>query len=475
MRALFTAEAHPLVYASPMSAHNGKPDPEAERAQVKAVFAAQQAARAEEEARKAREAAEAAEKAAEAARQAEARAAEKAAEEARKAEARAAAAAARGATPTPTAEKLRFPGMSPRAYEHPADAAAMAALRKLPGFDTFLRRFMGAIGERRLRYLYLASAVRVNERQFSELYAAYRECCEILDIQKIPELYVSQSPIVNAGAIGLDEPFIVLNSATLELYPTDEIPFVLGHELGHILSDHVLYKTMLRILLQLGLGRMGLPGLAILGIIAALKEWDRKSELSSDRAGLLCVQDADTAYRILMKMAGGPQTHQMDAGEFRKQAEEYERGGDLRDSALKLLNLLWLSHPFPVLRLAELERFVERGDYAQILRGEYVRRTDMDDRRIIDEWSAGANAYKQRKAESEDPLMNFLRDFGSSVGEAGSSVWDSVRGAFKKKTEGGEKTEKADPPPPDKAEKADPPADKPADPPTGDDDDRRRT
>jgi Zn-dependent protease with chaperone function len=480
-----------------MSAHNGKPDPEAERAQVKAVFAAQQAARAEEEARKAREAAEAAqaaekareaaaEAAAEAARQADARAAEKAAEEARRAEARAAAtaataaaAAARAAEP-PAAEKLRFPGMSPRAYEHPADAAAMAALRKLPGFDTFLRRFMGAIGERRLRYLYLASAVRVNENQFTDLYRAYRECCEILDIQKIPELYVSQSPIVNAGAIGLDEPFIVLNSATLELYPTDEIPFVLGHELGHILSDHVLYKTMLRILLQLGLGRMGLPGLAILGIIAALKEWDRKSELSSDRAGLLCVQDADTAYRILMKMAGGPQTHQMNAAEFEKQAEEYERGGDLRDSALKLLNLLWLSHPFPVLRLAELKRFVERGDYAQILRGDYVRNTDLDGRRIIDEWSAGANAYKQRMAESEDPLMNFLRDFGSSVGEAGSSVWDSVRGAFKKKPEGGDKTA----PPADKAGKTEPPAakpdeaeptDKPADPPPNDDDDRRRT
>ncbi len=259
---------------------------------------------------------------------------------------------------------------------------------------------------------------------------------------------------MNAGAIGLDEPFIVINSATLELYPPEEIPFVLGHELGHILSSHVLYKTMLRILLQISLGRIGLPGLAIIAIVAGLKEWDRKSELSSDRAGLLCVQDADTAYRILMKMAGGPQIHQMDHKEFEKQADEYERGGDLRDSALKLLNLLWLSHPFPVLRLAELKRFVDRGDYATILRGEYARRTDMEQPRMVDEWSAGAAAYKQRMSESEDPLMNFLRDFGSSVGEAGASVWDSVRGAFKKKPEGGDKTA----PPADKAGKTEPPA-----------------
>ncbi|MSQ04250.1 MAG: hypothetical protein EXR71_20580 [Myxococcales bacterium] len=81
------------------------------------------------------------------------------------------------------------------------------------------------------------------------------------------------------------------------------------------------------------------------------------------------------------------------------------------------MNLLWLSHPFPVLRLAELKRFVDRGEYSTILRGEYARRTDVDQVRIADEWSAGAAAYKQRMSESEDPLMGFLRDFGTSVGE----------------------------------------------------------
>lgn len=389
-----------------MSASNGKPDPQAEREQVKAIFAARQAAQAQSEAPEPGPAT---------------------------ADERAESPPRSG--PTTASGKIRFPDLSARAYEHPADAAAMAAMRRLPGFDQFLRKFMGAIGERRLRFLYLASAVRVNENQFKDLYRSYRECCEILDVQRIPELYVSQSPIVNAGAVGLDEPFIVLNSAALELYPTEEIPYVLGHELGHILSEHVLYKTMLRILLSLSLGRVGLPMLALYGVVAALKEWDRKSELSADRAGLLCVQDATTSYRILMKMAGGPQTHQMDPAEFERQAEEYEKGGDLRDGALKLLNLLWMSHPFPVLRLAELKRFVERGDYANILRGEYARRTDLsrEKPRLYDEWAAGAESYKTRMAESDDPLVNFLRDLGSSVGDAGASVWGQVKDIFNKK------------------------------------------
>jgi hypothetical protein len=145
------------------------------------------------------------------------------------------------------------------------------------------------------------------------------------------------------------------------------------------------------------------------------------------------VQDPATAYRILMKMAGGTQTQQMDHREFEKQAEEYERGGDVRDSALKLLNLLWVSHPFPVLRLAELKRYVERGDYDKIMRGEYSHRSDLDTVRLYDEWAAGAESYKARMSESDDPLVNFVRDLGSSVGDVGASVWGQVKGAFGKK------------------------------------------
>ena len=335
----------------------------------------------------------------------------------------------------PDGARLHFTSIAPQAWEHPADAAALASLRRLPGFDSFLRKFLSAIGERRLRYLYLASAVRVTDRQFASLHRTLLACCDVLDVKQIPELYVSQSPIVNAGAVGLDDPFIVLHSAALENFDEEELAFVIGHELGHIASQHVLYKTMLHLMLSLTVGRFGLPMVALLGLVAALKEWDRKSELSSDRAGLLCVQDAATAYRALMKTAGGPRTADMDTDEFARQAEEYERGGDLRDGALKLLNLLGQTHPFPVLRLAELRRFVDAGDYANILRGEYPRRGEVEDRPLRDQFAAGADAYKSRLNEAEDPLLKLLNELGSSVSEAGAAVWDQVRGVFNRKSE----------------------------------------
>ena len=75
-----------------------------------------------------------------------------------------------------------------------------------------------------------------------------------------------------------------------------------------MLSGHAVYRTMLFHLARLTARAVWLPlgywGLR--AIVAALEEWQRKSELSCDRAGLLVGQDSDAALRALMKSAGGP-------------------------------------------------------------------------------------------------------------------------------------------------------------------------
>jgi Zn-dependent protease with chaperone function len=201
--------------------------------------------------------------------------------------------------------RVRFPDISSRTWEHPADRAALAALRKVPGLDTLLKKVFGFVSERSLKLLYLANAVEVSPRQFKKVNAIFEDCCSILDVPKRPQLFVAQHPIVNAGAVGIDEPFIVLNSGALDLLDDEELRFVVGHELGHVMSGHALYKTMLHLLLQAVAGRAGLSSLVLSAIIMALREWDRKSELSSDRAGLLCLQNPQIAHRVHMKMAGG--------------------------------------------------------------------------------------------------------------------------------------------------------------------------
>jgi len=299
-------------------------------------------------------------------------------------------------------------------------------LRSVPGFDLVLRKLFGLIGERSIRLIYLGSAVRVGPNQFRALYQAYEECLEVFDISDRPELYVSQTPFVNAGAIGVDRPFIVLNSATLTLLEPEEMRVILGHEIGHILSGHALYKTMLQLLVRLSLLAVTVPvaSWTLMAVIAALKEWDRKSELSADRAGLLVSQDPGVSYRVQMKLAGGPHIDEMNLDEFLRQADEYEAGGDVLDSVFKLLNIVAQSHPFPVLRVAELKRWVDRGDYARVLSGDYPRRTEDPQVSILEELRSSARSYREQYDESRDPLSRFFKDLGGSVSAAGEKVWN---------------------------------------------------
>ncbi|MFR9751549.1 M48 family metallopeptidase [Nocardia sp. 004] len=331
-------------------------------------------------------------------------------------------------TVSPDRVRAQFPGISTRAWEHPADRTALVTLRSLTGFDVVLRTLSSLLQERQHRLLYLATAVRVDERQFRTLHQLRDDCVHILDAPTTPELFVLQNPQVNAFTIGMDQPFIVLTTGLIDLMDTEELRFVLGHELGHALSGHAVYRTMLMHLLRLtaSVGWMPVGGWALRAIVAALMEWSRKSELSGDRAGLLCGQDVEASVRVHMKMAGGAWVEQMNHGAFLAQADDYERSGDLRDGVLKLLNLELQSHPFSVLRAAELRRWIHSGDYDRILSGSYPHRDQDQGTRITDEMKEAARTYRANFDQSEDPLIRTVRTLGRDVGAAASTVAHEV-------------------------------------------------
>jgi Zn-dependent protease with chaperone function len=330
----------------------------------------------------------------------------------------------------PVTGRLVFPKISPRAYEHPADRAALAAMRAIPGFDALLRAIFRQVGDRPLRLAFLASSVRVGPRQFPEVHARYLDACRVLDIGSPPELFVAQTPIVNAGAIGVDRPFIVLNSGALGLLDSDELHFLLGHELGHVLSGHALYKTMLRILLRMYLVAASVPlgGPAILAITAALLEWDRKSELSADRAGLLVAQSPEVAMQVHMKLAGGGRTGDMSMAEFLAQSDEYEAGGSVLDSLFKFLQMTGTTHPFPVLRLAELKGWTDSGGYDTLATGDYPARAGDASVSVYEELKRSSQSYRDDFAKSRDPLARWLMDMGRKAQGAGASLLEKLRG-----------------------------------------------
>jgi len=325
--------------------------------------------------------------------------------------------------------RIRFPDLSPRAYEHPADRGALVALRAIPGFDGVIKLVLGAVGERSERLLYLATSVRVSARQYPELHAIVAECATALDLHPVPELFVTQDPRPNAMAVGTDKPIIVTTTGMLQLVDTEGMRFVIGHEVGHVLSGHALYRTMLVQLIGISGAVQWMPvgAWGLRAIVLALDEWYRKSELSADRAGLLCTQDPVTALKVHAAMAGALDPDDMDVAGFLDQAREYQASGDVRDSVLKLLQISGQTHPMAALRAAELQQWAAGPEYRSILAGDYARRSEDRSAPISEDVRAAAASYSRSFSTSADPLVGLVAKMGALLGTAGGATATRLR------------------------------------------------
>src|SRR5215467_7774268 len=333
-------------------------------------------------------------------------------------------------TTLPDRSRIRLPGISSRAYEHPADRSALVALRKLTGFDTILKNLAGLFNDRSLRLMFLASSVRASNEQFPQLYQAMLDGCYVLDLPVVPELYISQNPLVNAMTLGADKPFIVITTGMVDLMDPEEMRFIIGHELGHVLSGHAVYRTMLFHLINLArrVAFMALVYVGLQAIVWGLEEWYRKSELSCDRAGLLAGQDVEAGRRALMKTAGGAQMAELSHDAFHQQAHEYDAVPDVREGLLKLLQLQGNTHPFAVIRFAELDRWAADGDYQTILSGSYPRREDDPDASPADEFKAAYRSYSESWNRSQDPLIGAARVVAETAVGTGQRLFRGPRG-----------------------------------------------
>jgi Zn-dependent protease with chaperone function len=320
----------------------------------------------------------------------------------------------------------RLPAISGRAYEHPADRAATAALRSIPMLDTTIRQLTQYQYERALTQLFLGNSVRIGPDQLPRLWESYLHVLDTLDMPDRYDLYITQTPIANAFTAGVGKPIIVLHSGLLELLDEEQIQAVLAHEVGHILSEHVLYRTALLILLQLG-QLSGMPlfaGLPVLAIRLALLEWYRAAELSADRAAALVVRDPLIYCRTMMHLAGGKVAQQLNLDAFIRQAAEYENWEDKLDKGVRFFLEIGVTHPFPVRRVSELTKWVQSGDFDRIIRGDYIRRDEKREAR--QDFDEAATFYRER-------FQGIFDETGSSVRDLGQQVSDWLRGNREKR------------------------------------------
>lgn len=324
--------------------------------------------------------------------------------------------------------------ISSRAWEHPADRAALAAMRAIPGFDEIVKKLFGMLGERGVRLAFQSDAVRVSARQFPHLHRLWLQVHETLDSPDEYQLYIAQSPATSAGAFGMDKPWVMLLSGSLDLLEDEEIEFVMGHELGHVLSGHALYHTMMVLLAGFALRGFPLLGLAAMPVLLALKEWYRKSELSADRAGLLTCQRPDAAMNTMMRLAGGGRPEQMNLAEFLIQAEEYRHLDGFLDQVFRVMNTLDRIHPALVLRAALIRDWIEAGEYDRIMRGEYPKRGDQGPG-WTDDVATGLRFYTSGMTDFADRAAERA---GSAAERAGSAA-RGMREAFERGFKGGDK------------------------------------
>ncbi len=328
--------------------------------------------------------------------------------------------------PLPDDQRLR--SISPKAYEHPADRAATAALASVPMLDTVVRKLIELGYERALRQQFLAASLRLGPDQLPKTWADHTAAATRLDLPEISDLYLTQFPIANAMAIGSGKPMVVVNSRTIELLDVHEVRTVLGHEAGHILSDHVLYRTALMILLSLtGVARMPvLAGLPLLAVKYALLEWFRAAELSCDRAATLVNRDPRVTCRTMMVLAAGMPSKKLDLDAFMRQARDYEDWDSGWDKLSRIPTELRLTHSYPVKRAREVMVWVQSGDFDRIMGGDF-RTREQEAASPREEASDMVDFYSERFRKTFREVGESVEKAGGSLAEAGERFGDWIR------------------------------------------------
>ncbi|MBV8529601.1 MAG: M48 family metallopeptidase [Candidatus Dormibacteraeota bacterium] len=306
-----------------------------------------------------------------------------------------------------------FEAISPKAFEHPADRAATAALHKIPFFDVLVKKLLEVTLERRLLQILLGNSVRLGEQQLPEIWGAHRAAYTALDIAQVPTLHVIQWPIANAMTIGANKPTVLLQSSIIGMLDKRQLDAVLAHEAGHVLSEHVRYRTTLEILLRFTPRTLPLLGrLPVQAIAMVLLAWYRAAELSCDRASALVMRDPLVVCSVLMNLAGGgPEGLNLDA--FIQQANDYVEWDDLFDRYQRIGAELGSTHPFPVRRVHELTRWVQGGDYDRILAGKYVRRGEEPP--VTSEFRDAVEHYATRFQEVLEKTIGGVGQFSGRV------------------------------------------------------------
>lgn len=256
-------------------------------------------------------------------------------------------------------------------YEHPFDKAALEKVNKIPGLPSATNFILNWTVIKWKIVSMCGSNFHITKDSCSDLFNLAKQVTEILDLDKLPNLYMEQDYYINAYTTGYkNDAFIVLSTGAVDKLNDEELSFVVGHEAGHVKSGHVLYHLMTAYLSQFLSAVPGGMTFGTFGIGPALTYWNRMSEFTADRAGLLACQNINAALSAIMKMSGLPERYydRASVDGFMKQAQEFDKQyGGTTDKIIKTISIINEDHPWTIVRAAELIRWYESGEYERVL------------------------------------------------------------------------------------------------------------
>lgn len=259
-------------------------------------------------------------------------------------------------------------------YEHPLDRQALATLKNTAGLPKVIEFINKHSIDRITKVNHTGSYLLAGENQFAKTYSLFNEACKILDMEVKPQLYIREGYAINAYATCNSYPIVTIYTGTIEKLTDEELNFIIGHELGHIKSEHLLYQDVAskmsiisRIITDV---TFGFGGVVSTSLEVALLYWSRMAEYTCDRAGLLVCQNYDAAISAIMKLAGGVlvENESVSTDAFMKQVSEFENyDHDSIDKVAKVFSVLDDTHPWTVMRAAQLKKWYEDGSYEKTI------------------------------------------------------------------------------------------------------------
>ena len=215
--------------------------------------------------------------------------------------------------------------------------------------------FMSYIGNQSHHNHLIRSAEPVSPERVPELVQLAQSCVDRVRPGAV-QFYVVPSRQRNAYTFGLTKPnVVVIYSEILKIMDADELRFVIGHELGHVVFGHTWLNSILG-------GMAGIPSSYAIAIVVSLvfRSWNRACEFTSDRAGLIACGNVDKAISALVQLV---------VGDIRTQADWQQAVAliDREDDSFgNQLGEMLSTHPMIIKRIKELREWAATDEYRRL-------------------------------------------------------------------------------------------------------------